>query len=274
MKLHFAKADPSGNTTVLILDEIDPARYTKIAAAVMSHTGVGAEQVGFVVPDPAQSAGCRLEMAGGEFCGNAARSFAAWVYLFRRERVKDWGADGPRLSIRISGCDEELTVRLRDLGEENRCYGAVDMPKPQRILTGTDEWFGGYTLVVFQGISHIILSGYAPRAEDVEEARRLLEQFGPLPDAFGLMYYEESAGFLRPLVYVETGNTLVWENSCGSGSSALACALAAQENRSLQGLVIRQPGGELNVDVEWRDGVERLVLGGAVAFTAAGELYV
>lgn len=275
MKLRFVKANPSGNTTIFLLDEVPREQRAAVAAAAMADGCAGAEQVGFILPDPAQESGYRMEMAGGEFCGNASRSFAAWLQLCPEGgEPHDFSPAETDRVIRVSGADQPLTAHVRSLGKENRCYVSVAMPKPERILPGTDDWFGAYSLVIFAGISHIILWGRAPREEDVEKAREFLLRFGPLPDAFGLMYYDESTGFLRPLVSVEEAHTLVWENSCGSGSSALAAAMAQRRGGSIESLSIRQPGGSLTVDADWQDGVQQLILGGEVELSVVGSLYV
>lgn len=275
MKLRFVKADPCGNTTIFLLDPVPREQRPAVAAAVMAHGSVTAEQVGFIFPDPAQEAGYRMEMAGGEFCGNASRSFAAWLQL-----CPDGGephdfipAQADRV-IRVSGAEGPLTARVRSIGQDNRCYVSVAMPIPEQILTGTDDWFGAYSLVIFPGISHIVLWDHAHREEDVERAKSFLARFGPMPEAFGLMYYDEADRFLRPLVYVEDPRTLVWENSCGSGSSALAAAIAHRRGGSVEGLAIRQPGGELTVSVDWQDGVRELILGGEITLSVFGTLYV
>ena len=53
---------------------------------------------------------------------------------------------------------------------------------------------------------------------------------------------------MTPLVYVRDSGTMVWEQACGSGSSAIAAWTAAKEGRSVH-LDIQQPGGVLALDV-------------------------
>lgn len=47
MELQFVKFNPSGNTTVLILDPLSREQYPEIAAKIMADTCLSAEQVGF-----------------------------------------------------------------------------------------------------------------------------------------------------------------------------------------------------------------------------------
>lgn len=276
MKLRFIKVNPSGNTTIFILDPVAKDQRAAVGDAVMAYENVGAEQVGFIVADREQASGWRMEMAGGEFCGNASRSFAAWLSLCPDGGApRGLGAAERDQVISVSGAAQPLTAHLVGMEEDNCCYAMVDMPLPRRILTGRDPWFGEYSLVIFDGISHLVVWDHKPQKEDVAKMRELLEVSGPMPDAFGILYYEADGQFMSPLVYVEETGTLVWERSCGSGSSALACALAHRAGHSLDGVVVRQPGGELKVDVTWSgDQVERLQLGGVIEFTAVGELFV
>lgn len=275
MNVRFVKANPSGNTTVFILDEVPAKMRAAVSAAAMSYAGPGAEQVGFIIPAPEEEAGYRMEMAGGEFCGNASRSFAAWLQLCPDFSLPhDFSPKDAERVIRVSGAAEPLTAQLHSLDQDNRCHVSVAMPKPEWIIAGEDDWFGKYTLVFFRGISHVVLWNRQPKDEDVEMARPFLKKLNALQEAFGLMYYDEASQFMRPLVCVEDPYTLVWENSCGSGSSALASALAHREDRSPGTLVIHQPGGDLFVDVTWNAGVEKLVLGGAVELSVVGTLYV
>ena len=275
MKLRFIKVNPSGNTTIFILDPVARELYPAVGTAVMAYESVGAEQVGFIEKDDTVPAGWRMCMAGGEFCGNASRSFASWLNLCPDGGSPRAFAEEEREQvITVSGADKPLTARLTRMDADNKCYAKIDMPLPERVLTGNDPWFGDYTLVIFQGIAHLVLMNRDPRDEDVDKMRELLAAMNLKPDAFGLMYYDGSRRFMKPLVCVEESHTLVWENSCGSGTSALACALAHRADASLEDILIRQPGGELHVDVFWDKGVKRLVLGGVIEFTVCGELFV
>lgn len=95
-----------------------------------------------------------------------------------------------------------------------------------------------------------------------------------MPEAFGLMYFNEAEHRMKPLVYVDNPHTLVWENSCGSGSSAVASALAHRKKDTVQDILLRQPGGDLRLSAVWdKESVTELILGGVIQFTAFGELF-
>ena len=78
MKLELVMADPAGNRTALVLSPVPPEGRGPLAARLMALPELHAEQVGFVLP-PSAGGLFRLEMMGGEFCGNAARSFGLYL---------------------------------------------------------------------------------------------------------------------------------------------------------------------------------------------------
>ncbi|MGI6684213.1 MAG: hypothetical protein ACOX47_01620 [Bacillota bacterium] len=88
------------------------------------------------------------------------------------------------------------------------------------------------------------------------------------------MYYRLETSFMRPVVYIDAAQTLVWENSCGSGSCALAASLADQQQAGISALTLHQPGGDLTVHVDWDHGVKGIVLSGVVEITAIGTAYI
>ena len=95
-----------------------------------------------------------------------------------------------------------------------------------------------------------------------EKMKAFLSAVGPMPEAFGLMYFNEAEHRMKPLVYVDNPRTLVWENSCGSGSSAVASALAHRKKDTVQDILLRQPGGDLRLSAVWdKESVTELILG-------------
>lgn len=90
IELSFWKISPGGNTTILITSPSLPVSARPgIAARLMSSLHLHAEQVGFVdlgatIP--------RIDMMGGEFCGNACRSLAAML-AFSGHALSDTSKD-------------------------------------------------------------------------------------------------------------------------------------------------------------------------------------
>ena len=73
MKLEYIKTDPTSNITVLVRTPVERAKQPEAAENIMA-ADRQCEQVGFVEES---ESGTRLQMMGGEFCGNASMSLAA-----------------------------------------------------------------------------------------------------------------------------------------------------------------------------------------------------
>ena len=87
MSVPIRYLDPAGNITAVVLNPVMPEQRAPLAQKILREGR--AEQVGFAVP-PKLGGECRLEMMGGEFCGNAVRSYG---YLWAMEHGKaEWSA--------------------------------------------------------------------------------------------------------------------------------------------------------------------------------------
>lgn len=281
MQLQYVKLDPSGNTTILILDPVPQHMQADIARRVMAERSLCAEQVGFCQPAGDSRALLHMRMAGGEFCGNASRSFAAWLALGGQETLGKAYALRPmpegrrQIDIEVSGHDGILSVDVQGNGSENGCFAAVDMPLPLSIEHGSDGELGRYSMVCFAGITHLILPEAAPDEGLLPAARRLIAGRGVQSMDFGLMFLDAGNARMTPLVCIEEVQSQVWESSCGSGSVAAACAMAHAAGRDISGLTLRQPGGSLQVSAEVDGGrIRRARLAGDIAVSSYGTVLV
>ena len=200
MKFTVVMADPAGNRTAIVRSGVPKADRQKAAEAVMADPALKAEQVGFETRPLYGGSLGRLEMAGGEFCGNAARSYG---YLLCKEKGID------HCKIEMSGTREKLEV-ICDLDRET---AAAQMPMPELIEMAGDEADQLYPIVISRGISHMICQD---KAFDEEFARRMIDQFGKNYSAFGVQFVNGEK--LVPVVYVKASDSLCFESSCGSGS--------------------------------------------------------
>lgn len=250
--LKICLADPAGNVTALVLSPVERARYSEVAQKLMRLPELGAEQVGYVT-SPRQGGCARLEMMGGEFCGNAARAFG--LLEARRQ-----GMRSGRLEVEVSGCATTVAVQV-DV-EKGWAAAALPLPFAVRTLAWRDrEW----SLVCLPGIWHLVLPGVAPSREVCEELRASVYAQAA-PDALGMLFVEESPLFLRPAVYVRETGSVVWENSCGSGSVAAAVWLSRNLLNVHARYDIPQPGGDIAVWLTRQNGAyTRAVIGGDVA---------
>ena len=262
MDLSYILADPSGNTTAFVLSPVAPGQYGPVARAVME--ALSAEQVAFVHHG-------RMDMMGGEFCGNASRSFALWQALHTEDGRSLRPFSGETIqTVQVSGAPQALTVTLR--GASDGLYAAIEMPLPRRVLPLEQSPLGRCTLVEYPGISHLLLEDRAPQDAHVAWAKRLLEELSAESGCFGLLYL--SGAQMRPLVYVRDTDTLVWESSCASGTCAVAAALALRQNQTLQ-LELFQPGGSLIAKATLENQrLSALTLDGPVTFPRSGILHL
>jgi len=145
------------------------------------------------------------------------------------------------------------------------------MPAPDRIsfvpFRGRDIAF-----VEFPGISHAVVWDESP---SLDVFREVAETCGAIDlPAFGVMFVKKGDAEFTPLVRVKDSGSLVWEGSCASGSIAVAGALTAREGRSLGNLELRQPGGMLQVRVDWDGRVIAAEAAGPVQIVAHGTVWV
>lgn len=298
MELRFVKFNPSGNTTVLILDPLPREKYPEIAIKVMSDTYLCAEQVGFLEKAGDPEAVARMHMMGGEFCGNASRSFAAWIALGGLESGESNGCGGMNdelngcgelrvrskltgfsqvereVRIQVSGYDGILTARVYNQWSKHSCNAEIDMPLPLKIQHGWTDQLSDYSIVVYEGIIHLILWNKVAADVYVNIAEDFLEKQGFSTDCFGVMFFDSRTSEMIPVVRVKAVDSLVWESSCGSGTVALASAMADKQKTSIAHMQLKQPGGDLFVSVDWKDGIKRARLSGDIQITAMGTAYV
>ena len=260
MDLCYILADPSGNTTAFVLSPVASDDYGPVARTVMDR--LNAEQVAFVHDD-------RMDMMGGEFCGNASRSFALWQALHRPNGLSLAPLQGQlQQTVTVSGAPHPLTVTLR--GDGSGLHASIAMPLPNRILPLEEPFLGPCTLIEYPGISHVLLENRTPLDDDPAAVRELLESLGAEDGCFGLLYLEDNS--LRPRVLVRDTCTDVWESSCASGTCAVAAALALRQNTSLT-LELFQPGGSLTACATVEGGnLTALTLDGPVTFPKSGTI--
>lgn len=256
--IRYTKIDPSGNTTLIVDSFVERGEQWHVAAQLMA-LDTSADQVGFMerAEDPCCAA--RLQMMGGEFCGNASLSAAA--FLLRRAQIP--ANTQCRLPLEVSGAPE--AVKISGQFDENGVFsGSVSMPLPESLSEIVFlDGFDCYTLplVRFPGICHAIVeSGAVSRATAEKCIAAWCRTLGT--DALGLMFLDADTGALEPLVYVASTDTAVWEGSCASGTCA-AAAYLAERSGDVAYVTLKQPRGTLSASARFCGGqIISLVLNG------------
>ena len=177
-------------------------------------------------------------------------------------KVSDGNPAAERVCLQVSGAAEPVEVELSPLYEaQSGSSGAfrASVHMPPAIGIEEREWkfgllSGRLPLVRMEGISHILIgpdsvfSGLLRDRRSAEDAVRAWCR-EIRADGLGLMFLtpqEETEYSLTPLVYVPGSNTIFWENSCASGSSAAGMYLADRSGKT-ETFHFHEPGGTLLV---------------------------
>ena len=265
MKLHVVRADPAGNITLFVLDPVRREERGAVAVRLMAIRELAAEQVGYAC-EPAAGFDGHMEMAGGEFCGNASRAYGMLVARSRGMTGKH------RLTLEVSGSDRPVAVDL-DV-EAGAARAAMPLPRVagRRIAAGVEG-----TLVDLGGIVHFVTERQ-PDAAVMDEAEKLITApreaggFGGV-EAYGVIFLHD--GRMTPLVKVPAAGSLVWEGSCGSGSLAAAAAQSAELTDGVFERDYVQPAGTVRATVERSGGaVTAAYIGGSVTLDEPIELEI
>lgn len=265
MEISFVKLSPTQNVTVLATSPVPRAEQPAAAAKLLAYDGVGGEQAGFLEKPAHSAARARLQMMGGEFCGNAAMSLGA--YLAWQDGLAD-GASEEYL-LEVSGAEGLVSCRVERRGDA--FAGTVRMPLPTgigRAKLPCDAGEIGLARVDLPGITHLVAPMDGLSREEIQ--RRIRQWNGEIrADALGVLRWDEAAGRMEPIVYVPETDSAVWERGCGSGSAAYGAAMAWKTGREVE-IPVRQPGGTITV----RAGEKGVSIRGKVKIVMRGEAYV
>jgi len=266
----FYKLSPGGNTTVLVMDaeDLPPETHPALAATLMDPLHLSAEQVGFVSLEGETP---RLDMMGGEFCGNAARSLAAVLAL---KGLLDYEG-----LISVSGAPEPLAVRVTM--NDNTPDAAVSMPVRAAGDCVTDLG-PGLALVELDGISHLLLDEdeHSCPAQPLAAAARLREAHNLTDrEAVGCVWHSGglASPSIRPVVWVRETGTTQLETACGSGTIALAQMLARRQGAPAFCRVLQPSGRHIEARVDYDPETDRFSdawISGAVQLIAKGITYL
>ena len=231
---HIAIAYPSGNTTAVVFDKLLESDRKTLNTHIMDtwkkkDSGQAEiEQCCFVTVPQNPEAVARVEMFGGEFCGNATRS-AVWLIT----EGKDY-EDG---LIEVSGVSRPLQFAVKK-GEVT-----VEMPLPMegKLTEAVEDG----VLVFLDGITHLVVT-----ESPLQEPQKLFETLrkedkyncSSFP-AFGVTTYDKATGTANFCVWVKAVDTVFPETACGSGTCSIGIALTS-ESKSTKEYSVIQPSGE------------------------------
>jgi diaminopimelate epimerase len=169
-----------------------------------------------------------------------------------------------KVNLRVSGASGIVRAEVASRPDGD-WTGTVDMPKPVSIEEVSLPEAGTVPIVRFEGISHVILLQQIPRDKAPALAPVWCEALEA--DAVGVLFLDQEKSTMIPLVYVPAAQTLCWEKSCASGTTAV-CAYLAEQKSAPCSICLRQPGGELQAEAD-QNGEIRLT--GKVKLLKRGE---
>lgn len=173
----------------------------------------GAEQTGFLIH--------RLnhfEMAGGEFCGNAARSAAILLSEIHRK---------PKLSFTMSGYVGKVNATVKKTNDKTY-FVECNFPNLSATQKNIILLSGQNAKVVdLGGIVHVVIEAPFPSDANVYQTlHRNITQELHLENrsAVGVIWIEKVNNTVKmhPVVWVKNVDTFFYEKSCGSGTIAVS----------------------------------------------------
>lgn len=221
---------PAGNDTAFVYGTDYTSDEKKIINDAIMAKNSNVEQVGFLNINGKTE----LQMAGGEFCGNATRS-AAFEYL-----------KGQVGNVKmIVNCNDIVNAGVDVNG---KAWCEIPLPAETNIVTQKEP---GIFIIKMNGMTTIVIQENV--FEQYLENRKNLKKIGmnfikkyelEESKAVGVIFCERENDLLKinPIVWVKSINTTFYETACGSGTIAVAI-LEAFQKKSSQSIDIIQPYG-------------------------------
>lgn len=256
-------AYPAGNTTAVVFDKLMNTNRKSLNDRIVrawkskSPDLPEIEQCCFVTVPRSPKAIARVEMFGGEFCGNATRS-VVWVLTEGRDCAG---------LIEVSGVNKllEFSVQNGEVG--------IEMPLSQKGLT---TYVNEGILVRLDGIAQLVVTNLPSKKTPRQLLDSLLSEnrynLTEQP-AVGVSYYDQVSGKAAFCVWVKEMDTIFDETACGSGTCAIGVARAWKAGEFTR-LNVVQPSGEIiRTEADYGPGtVSRSFIAGGVKILYDGAL--
>ncbi|WP_307470395.1 diaminopimelate epimerase [Paenibacillus harenae] len=272
-EIDFIKFNPTQNMTILVKTNHPAEEYEHISSKIMSYDSVYAEQVGFIEKPIQQEAAAHLQMAGGEFCGNACMALAALIASEKGLKHNDLA----EICLEVSGIDQLINCRVKRNFDEFSCQ--VSMPIPKKIEQRTIQYEGNdldIIIVRYPEFIHIVIEVEQFNKKVKKKAETLAKLLGLTlgSNLIAILLYNPHSEELAPLIYVPQLDSMIWERGCGSGTASLGAYLA-WKNKSGIVAQIRQPGGIIHAMAKWhKEELVSLAIEGSVGIVARGKAFI
>ena len=175
-----AVLDPAGNVTAIVLSDVQAAERARIAAQLLRLPELRIEQAAFLTA-PRCGGEIRLEMMGGEFCGNALRC-AGFYHALRT------GAQGKTCVLaEISGAEGVQPV----MADTAAGGASTVMPLPRAVQPA--DWPDVQAVrVTFDGITHFVMDRAQPDDALVQRA------IAAAPEDMDIIYADAAHDYAGP----------------------------------------------------------------------------
>ncbi|MFO3720092.1 histidine racemase CntK [Staphylococcus felis] len=261
----FSKYNPSGNMTVLVHSTHPESHYVNIANQLMATEHICCEQVGFI--EKGHHDKLKLVMSGHEFCGNATISFLH--YLKTQQLLPSHQVD-----VEVSGRQDLVSCKVH----HDNSY-EVTMPS-QKQITSTKLNMKDQVLsakrIEYDSYLHFVV----PVQHINEEMKQAVEQFIQKTKwdvrfkTVGVMLYQHHNDYMEPFIYVPSISSMIWEQSCASGTASVGAYIHHQTGQSCHYRQISQPGGILSVSTKQNHNAYHTTIKGHVTTVATGTAYI
>lgn len=233
---------PAGNDTAFVYGlEYTQKQRKKINDLIMAkHSNV--EQVGFIELNHKPE----LQMAGGEFCGNATRS-AATIYL-----------NGKSGNLQMFVNSKDLINAGVD--EEGKAWCEIPLYHGDDVITEKEP---GIFIVKMNGMVTVVIQDeiakkYLINKKDLKAmGMHYIHKYHlEYSEAVGVMFCEKEKGVIKinPIVWVKEIHTLFYETACGSGTTATCMVEAYLKNESVKIDVLQPSGLIITADIIYKEG--------------------
>lgn len=257
-----AVAYPSGNTTAIIFDQMsdyDPKTLSQqimLSWKMQKPDQPEIEQCCTITKPQDPDAIARIEMFGGEFCGNATRS-ALWLLANDQRRTG---------LVEVSGVNRPLIFSVRDKEVMLEMPLSKDGGMVRRVQEGL--------LVQLDGIAQLVANKpeQTPRQLLTSLLRQNKYNLAAQP-CVGVCFYDQFSRKAQFCVWIKEVDTIFDETACGSGTCAIGVARAWETGQSTT-LDVIQPSGEIiraeaickpgGVDASFITGAVKILYDGAL----------
>jgi diaminopimelate epimerase len=253
---------PGGNATAIVLDNVTTMDKKWLNKMILRNWQLRfpdlpeIEQCCYVTEPVNQEAIARVEMFGGEFCVNAARSV---VKLLAKPR-------GTGL-IEVSGAQQPLQfalnkkeVTLYTPGLKMR-YPMISIPEG--------------VLVYLEGIVQLVVVDEItpPNLHEILEKLLKDKRYNLASEkCVGVSFYNPTTGRADFCVWVREVETIFDETACGSGTCAIGIVQAAAARTSVTLPVIQPSGETITAKVKYiNDEIKNISISGGVKILYQGE---